>query len=868
MNRLLLLLALFLLFGENQALSYSNDLDSCWLIIKKAEQHFSYPRYDSALFFYSKALRLSLQSGLSLEASESALRSAECENICDHPLRALEFLRIGDSIIRRMGLSDSDLIARYEHQFGSAYEDLGDIETAESHYRHALRICKQLYGDDDVRTAYAYSAIAGVFSFRIEIDSAWHYANLARRICLSHPEKLHLIRFGDVLLRYAYEYKISKRRFVKPFYKIHTEVISAYEDVLKYVRRVYRGPSLEEVATLQGIANVFTDIGCNDYELDISIRHWACEVAMKGYKDVLAKKECLFGANSLSFATTLFTLAFLHQWWPWDHRNLVALKYYQKALVAVMPSFHPKDDFELPEVIDRERLFFVNYVLANRVTALYEIYNRTPNKRFIELIHENNRLRIRVWDRLIAEMDPRESAQMISIWDHAPFEEAVESAYKSFIISKDSAYLNEIYLITEKGRNIEFIKQYIASGKLSKISSRYHDNRIWAELVVPKERFQADYLDDRTAFIEYIGGAVAGVTDLYGLVLTRKQYHVLSLPGYESVDSLSRTLLSAMKQGDALTFDSAAHVLYQILVEPLRRVAGSDIDKLIISDGGKFTQIPFDALVSSRTKDVNPDFRRLDYLLKHYQISHALGATVLFVQDSIRTTTTSGIVGFAPEIDGYATLYFSKQLLKELERESPGAYYFDDKATLDAFKRSAGRYAILHIASHARADLDDPGLSEIQLANNNPIGLNDLYGMQLNCDLTVLATCESGAGRDDYGEGARSFARAFAYAGSRSIISTLWKVDDRASAAILRYFYDGLSNGDKKSEALTEAKRKYLKSARSSDGANPFYWAGYVLIGTDTPVFSDGQDVSYWLAGVILAMLALIVWKLRRIYFH
>ena len=137
--------------------------------------------------------------------------------------------------------------------------------------------------------------------------------------------------------------------------------------------------------------------------------------------------------------------------------------------------------------------------------------------------------------------------------------------------------------------------------------------------------------------------------------------------------------------------------------------------------------------------------------------------------------------------------------------------------------------------------------------------LNELYGMKIPVELTVLSTCESAQGRMIYAEGLKSFSRVFAHAGSKSTISTLWKVDDRATADVLKRFYGYLGTGEGKGAALRRAKQDYLAACRSSESANPFYWSGLILTGDSSPIRLEkktGAWTWYTIFGVLMALTA------------
>ena len=98
--------------------------------------------------------------------------------------------------------------------------------------------------------------------------------------------------------------------------------------------------------------------------------------------------------------------------------------------------------------------------------------------------------------------------------------------------------------------------------------------------------------------------------------------------------------------------------------------------------------------------------------------------------------------------------------------------------------------------------------------------------MTLRADLIVLSACETGLGTLRQGDELTGFTRAFIYAGTPSIITTLWQVNDRASSELMLAFYQSLKAGQAKAEALRQAQLATLQRY-----PHPYYWAAYQLTG-------------------------------------
>ncbi len=177
-------------------------------------------------------------------------------------------------------------------------------------------------------------------------------------------------------------------------------------------------------------------------------------------------------------------------------------------------------------------------------------------------------------------------------------------------------------------------------------------------------------------------------------------------------------------------------------------------------------------------------------------------------------------------------------------------------ATESDFKRQAGQYSIIHLATHALVDEDDPLNSKFVFAPETGGGEDgllyphEILGMQLDAELAVLNSCNTGYGKVEKGEGVLHLARGFLYAGCPSAIVNLWPVADAQSTSmIMANFYANLAEGDAIDKALRQARLDFLDDATPNDAA-PFYWAGLTPIGNSAPIQQPGVSFR---PGLILA---------------
>lgn len=159
-------------------------------------------------------------------------------------------------------------------------------------------------------------------------------------------------------------------------------------------------------------------------------------------------------------------------------------------------------------------------------------------------------------------------------------------------------------------------------------------------------------------------------------------------------------------------------------------------------------------------------------------------------------------------------------------------------ASLDAVMNTQLRdYRIIHFATHGRIDSRYPALSELVFSqldeNGQPrdgsLHLHDIYNLDLQADLVAMSACSTALGREIAGEGLTGLTQGFMYAGSRSVLASLWQVPDRATAELMTRFYGHLLNDKQKpAEALRNAQ---LELASTPRWRSPYFWSGFVLQG-------------------------------------
>ncbi len=207
-------------------------------------------------------------------------------------------------------------------------------------------------------------------------------------------------------------------------------------------------------------------------------------------------------------------------------------------------------------------------------------------------------------------------------------------------------------------------------------------------------------------------------------------------------------------------------------------------------------------------------------------------------------------------------LPWTESEIRQIGHHFDSKLFLFDRATEFNFKKFAPNSRIVHIASHATINDQNPMYSKFIFSPRNADSLNDnllyafeLYNMRLNNELAVLSACNTGTGKLIRGEGIMSLAHGFRYAGCENILMSLWQVDDKSTNVIMNHFYQNLKSGEGKAEALRNAKLSFLKQATPIH-AHPHFWSGFIMIGDNVPLsFKDSR--SNWFRVVMIIIFTL-----------
>lgn len=316
---------------------------------------------------------------------------------------------------------------------------------------------------------------------------------------------------------------------------------------------------------------------------------------------------------------------------------------------------------------------------------------------------------------------------------------------------------------------------------------------------------------------------------------------------------------------------------YSLLISPLENDLKNK-DHILILPHGLLQLMPFD-LLHAPTDEM--DFRSLDYLIKQIPISYDWSLNFSQLEQN-QASRNENLIGFAPSFDmdkeimdtdvirsNVSPLSFNRKEVNNILKHFQGESFLNNQATETSFIENVKTAKIIHLATHALIDNENPMESGL-LFNTLQDSLNDgflsskeIYNLQLSADLATMSACNTAKGNWDKLEGIYSLARAFIYAGCKSVLSSLWLANDQSTSSIMDHFYGLLSKGMSKDVALQKAKIHYLENADQLR-AHPFFWAGMVLSG-DSNAISSNVKFSLWKnSWVMLLGLGLLFILLKR----
>ena len=308
-------------------------------------------------------------------------------------------------------------------------------------------------------------------------------------------------------------------------------------------------------------------------------------------------------------------------------------------------------------------------------------------------------------------------------------------------------------------------------------------------------------------------------------------------------------------------------ILLELESEASRAKRAVRLEREIISKTSFFAELHkfnFPKQRDAKTKDIkSKSGSQSRFLIEEYDIFYAPSASILKFVLEKRKEVSGKVLAFGnPELeDESLNLPHAEEEVESIKESYPEtSIYVKDKATEEKAKQLSGNYDIIHFASHGELNPQSPLFSCIKMAKEKDedgrLEVHEIFNLDLeNASLVTLSACETGLGKLSKGDELIGLTRGFVYAGTPSIVASLWEVNDKSTSDLMSLFYKNLKTHSKV-EALRMAQLEMIngevgrgivrgvggittsnegednpQTSRTVNGSHPYFWAPFILLG-------------------------------------
>ncbi|MGN6615668.1 MAG: CHAT domain-containing protein [Ilyomonas sp.] len=583
-----------------------------------------------------------------------------------------------------------------------------------------------------------------------------------------------------------------------------------------------------------------------------------------------------------------------------------ALKDYQQSVVQLSLNFNDSDVFHNPDDFIGDfasyELFKALAAKANCLRILFEKNNNKPNifqgaisaytsafalADYIKRSIDNDEARLFIADNVLSNYK-KGIDLLMKRYDEtkqgALLQTALEWISKSRATSlaitlketaiKQNTGIPDTLLQQERGMKIQIsrlkstLEENTDSASRANVLSSITDTELRLHEVMNsynnypgyyRQKFVNDTLDvnsirenlnDETAIICYYKGE----KNLRAFVIRQNAIDIYNLKNDVALKKNTEEFVSGLHNQNIGNRDLSGY-LYNYLIQPLESSL-QNLHALIIVPDQPFINLPFEALQK-------PD---RSYLVEQYSMIYQFALSFLTAPGQRKLENKIAFAPFASitkTTGGFSPLQASAG---EIKAFSESEKVINVQATKNLFLTKATNTNIIHLATHAAVNNREPENSFIVFYPDSGNSSYKLYAHELaslnlsKTDLAFLSACETGTGRMSQSEGSLSLSRAFAAAGCKNVITSLWKAEDQATAFIAEKFYSYVAKGYSYSKALQQAKKDLLHDTSLSQYHQPQYWSHLVLIGA-----MEEKQPSHSLLPLVIfiftLILAFLIWR-------
>jgi CHAT domain-containing protein len=584
-----------------------------------------------------------------------------------------------------------------------------------------------------------------------------------------------------------------------------------------------------------------------------------------------------------------------------------AVDAFNQAINAVIPTFRAQSPGDLPRANQLYEENAIYEALEGKADALLLKYTGSRDRQWLKTALQCHQLAAQAELLLRRSLQYESSKLGVLSQSRQRTEKAISAAWELYRLTGSDDYLYKAWAFAEQAKAailLEAIQRnhfqndqakddpLFATERRLRLQLSFFERELLLQPASPSRtewQLQRNALLDQLAATErrisklypareayrrqtdaFTGADIAGTrTTLPGYAVVeffmgKKNLHVfcqspsgktswVQLASPDSLGAQVQALLSMMQSRTALQtpgpYLTLAHQIYSQTLQPAIAPFEGKFDKLLIIPDGWMAFLPFESLLYEPAP--NSAWGQVPFLIKKYPVQYAFSLAVMKRQQQLIIGAKRNILHLAPR-------FRNKQrgLPPLLGGDDEAPFYekqlLDDRAGFEALLQQAPLFRIVHLSTHA--GVDSAGLLPRVELYDRAAYLPDIYALHLQADLVVLSACQTALGQFQAGEGVMSLSRAFAYAGAKGLVASLWTINEAATAQILRQMYTHLASGNSKPLSLHQAKLDYLSDPNvPAFQKSPYYWAALTYVGDNGTVKMEGRQ------GFKFALLALLL---------
>lgn len=781
--------------------------------------------------------------------------------------------------IESLNTKEYALIANIHINQAQNYEQLFVYEKYLFHVHKYYAAIQKAYPNSAIYKALYYSYLSRYYNIKYQIDKANYYSSNALKIYYKNKRDSNSIPVHKLYAAHIFSLRnVGEGSYINKF---------RYLDTLNYfLEKELPGNSVKKAKVLISNAALDFDIAYNGYLNNLHYNpSFYAKRAFKLYDKALKMHEAIVGPNHNISARIHGFKLFLY-YASGDLNS--ALNECNEGIKKIT------DSRLVPYGFSINNYFLISLLKAKNLILSKMNSTNDLNKQF--QIIQNLEILEKIWNRYYQDQVHNSSDFMSNMYNESPYVLLFNAYLKLYEITKEVKYIEKIHEYDEKTKyysllttvfltkkeqqekELLFKKRQLIYDVYDSYSFSKHQNNNASttvfsnleQLVWSYEKFEKetelfkkskiislkkiqDELSEGTAVITFIRNEILDKT-LYAKIITSGKVYFIPLftdkiRDKNLLQDLQENVLRAIENQNIEDFKKYSYALYQIVFQKIERILPNEITHIEVIPNAELSNFPFEILLYKATS--TKDWRKLPYLLNTYNFNQVLSKSIAHLNSKAERASGKFVL-FQPNFKdkNLQDLYLSKMETQQIAERFNAVLYQEELATIATFKEQLKKNTIISVFSHGQSFTDFDATKKGIYFSDGFLSLDTIYHLESQSEFLILGACETGLGGVDNGEGNINLARAFTSIGVKSLLLSLWKIDEESTLEITSSFLSYLDQGFTKSEALQKAKLDYIKTTNPRS-SSPFYWAGLQIVGSNDSLTLKKTSYYLWLLLVI-----------------